>query len=269
MNEHPTDLLPGFALGVLNLDEAILVAEHLKLCSVCRAEVKEFQEVVRLLPYSTKAEQPPPHVKRKLFDRIRAIDNGPLAEPIQKRRSSVGRLIRGVRWMHAVTMLSLALTLVLGIMTLDSNARLQAATLESQQQEQKIAFLAAPGTIGWPLTAQTSGVEGKMYMQRGHKRLMLIIHGLQPLAKDKIYQFWLAMPNGQIPSKIFTVGQGGIVELIIDAPEPIDDYTQVMVTVEHTGGSIKPSDQIVLAASVQQNSRAYWFLAPGPLAPPI
>ena len=147
----------------------------------------------------------------------------------------------------------------------DTQSDLQTVTDETEQlrqqitifteaqvaQQQDFAFLASSATEGHSLTSQVAGVEGKMYVQPGHNRVVVVVHGLQQLDNDTTYQFWFATNNeGQIPSATFNVEQHGIIELSIEAPEPIDVYQEVMVTVETDGGAQTPSSDVVLTASI-------------------
>ncbi|NOK61163.1 MAG: Transmembrane transcriptional regulator (anti-sigma factor RsiW) [Chloroflexi bacterium AL-W] len=131
--------------------------------------------------------------------------------------------------------------------------RQQMTTLVDIQraQQQDFAFLASSATEGHLLTSEITGVEGKMYAQPGHNRVVLVLHGLQQLESGATYQFWFATADeGQIPSTTFNVEQHGIIELSIEAPEPIDVYQEVMVTVEADGGAQTPSNDVVLTASI-------------------
>ena len=90
-----------------------------------------------------------------------------------------------------------------------------------------------------------------MYVQPGHNRVVVVVHGLQQLDNEATYQFWFATDDeGQIPSATFNVEPHGVVELSIEAPEPIDVYQEVMVTVEVEGGAQMPSNDVVLTASI-------------------
>ncbi|RME44671.1 MAG: anti-sigma factor, partial [Chloroflexi bacterium] len=41
--EHILELIPGYALGALDVEERMLVDEHLAQCSECRAELASYQ----------------------------------------------------------------------------------------------------------------------------------------------------------------------------------------------------------------------------------
>jgi hypothetical protein len=66
----------------------------------------------------------------------------------------------------------------------------------------------------------------------------------------KVYQFWLAKPGVQVPSATFDVTDDGMAVVRIMAPTPVNQYDQVMVTIEQANGATLPSDQIVLSGSL-------------------
>jgi anti-sigma-K factor RskA len=128
-------------------------------------------------------------------------------------------------------------------------AQQQLIALQSENQN-AITFISQTKTVNQVLVPQRPGVEGRMYMQEGHNRVVLVLAGLPPLAEGKTYQFWFANSAGQVPSRTFTVDQNGLAEIVIDAPEPVDGYLEVMVTIEDSGGSVTPSQEVVVAAEL-------------------
>ena len=54
--EHVFDLLPCYALGILDEAEALVVSRHLADCAVCRAELESYSET----PSHLAVAVPPP-----------------------------------------------------------------------------------------------------------------------------------------------------------------------------------------------------------------
>jgi anti-sigma-K factor RskA len=246
-NEHPIDFLPAFVLGALDADEAIRVADHLRVCASCRAEAEKFRSVVGLLPYATRSQAPPAHIKRQLMARVDATTERSSSE------SAVAQFRKRRRWpfnsmglMQLVTASSLALAIGFGAMMAEAQERL--ANL--QQNLAIVAFITDPRTVDRSLAAQNVPVNARMYMQSGHNRLVFVLHGLPAPAPGKTYQFWLATDDQPVPLETFTVGKDGVAEMLIDAPAPVDGYTEVMVTVEEEGGGRTPSENVVVTASL-------------------
>jgi hypothetical protein len=248
MSDHPLDMIPAFVLGALDIDAAIAVGRHLAACPSCRAEAEAFRAAVAAPPVAGGAHDPPPRVKRQLLARVAAASGA--------RRPS--------RWTSTAAVASLALALLLGAMF--AAARGQVASLNAQlaqrqgeigrlqnqlaEGQQLARFIGAPRTERRALDSPDRVASAAMYMQPESARAVLIVHGLPPAAPGTTYQFWLAGSGGQVPSSIFDVAPDGTAVLAIDAPAPVGQYGQVMVTVERAGGSRQPSELVVLSGEL-------------------
>lgn len=255
MNDHPQDSIPAFVLGALDADEAFQISRHLSRCPACRAEAEAFHAAVAELPYAAAPHTPPPHVKRQLFARIAATAATEHAGASQARPGARSR------WMGVVAAGSLALALAFGAMMVDARSKVATLTARVEQAEQRVAqmsgqltqgpdaaiFIAAPQTVGRRLASPDQRASAMMYMQPDNPHAVLVVQGLQPAAPGTTYQFWLARPGEQVPSSTFDVTQAGTAMVMIDAPAPVNQYDQVMVTVERDGGSRLPSDQVLLS----------------------
>jgi hypothetical protein len=159
---------------------------------------------------------------------------------------------------------SLMLALGFGYMMADARSRLDLMSGQLTQTQQKVdqlqqqivadeqldQFITAPQTVSRSLAGPSESASAVMYMQPKSSHAVLVIHNLPPVESGKVYQFWLAKPGVQVPASTFDVDQAGSAKLAIDAPAPINEYDQVMVTIERSGGSTRPSDQVVLSGEV-------------------
>lgn len=263
-NEHPLESIPAYVLGALDTEEALHVRHHLAGCSVCRAEFESFSQTLSMLPHLAAAKEPRPHVKQQLMARV-AASQQPLNQlPTPAPPSAVQRplLRRQPHLMSVVAACSLLLALLLGGLLYDAHSRAaqlqalvetqhnQIVLLEGrlEQEQTVVAFLAAPGTVGHSVAAteRAPNARATAYVQEGHNRVVVLIDGLEPAASEQTYQLWLASEQSQVPANTFEVGSDGIAEVVFDAPEPIERYAQLMVTVERAGGADTPSDDVVL-----------------------
>jgi hypothetical protein len=130
-----------------------------------------------------------------------------------------------------------------------------ARAIEQMQEQiaddQRVAmFISAPQTLLRPLEGADRHAHATMYMQPDNTQAVLVITGMPRVAPGKIYQFWLAKPGIQVPSVTFDVTDDGLAVLQINAPAPVNQFDQVMVTIEQAGGATLPSDKIVLSGSL-------------------
>lgn len=116
------------------------------------------------------------------------------------------------------------------------------------QEQFVISFVSAPGVATRQLNAVSAqaNARGEMYMYPGHSQAVVLFSGLAPLEPGKTYQFWLADGQTQVAGGTFTVDEGGIATLLVEAPREVNAFRQVMLTVEPDGGSATPSANVVL-----------------------
>jgi anti-sigma-K factor RskA len=249
INAHPTDSIPAFVLGALDPDELYQVSMHLAACDTCRAEAEAFRSTIDALPSMAPLHHPPPRVKHQLFARIAAAGE-------QKPNTRMPARARS-RWPMLLAAGATALALAFGAMMVDARAQLAQNQqsldgLRSQvaADRQLASFISAPQTVVRQLAGPDARARAVMYMQPANPHAMLVISGMPALAPGQTYQFWLAKPGMQVPANVFEVDQNGVAMLAIEAPAPVDEYAQVMVTIEPSGGSTQPSSRIVLSADV-------------------
>jgi len=131
----------------------------------------------------------------------------------------------------------------------DAQAIAQMQTQIAQAQS-ATKFIAAPKTLPLLLAGEDPNAHATMYMQPDNPRAIVVIAGMPRVAPGKIYQFWLAKPGIQIPSATFDVTETGLTVLQINAPAPVNQFDQVMITVEDAGGATFPSDTVVLRGAL-------------------
>jgi len=122
---------------------------------------------------------------------------------------------------------------------------------EQITRDQRVTmFISAPQTLPRLLEGADPRARATMYMQPNNAQAVLVIAGMPHVTPGKIYQLWLARPGLQVPSITFDVTDDGLAVLQINAPAPVNQFDQAMVTIEQAGGAQQPSDQIVLSGAL-------------------
>ncbi len=115
--------------------------------------------------------------------------------------------------------------------------------------DQRLAtFITAPGVATRRLVAvdDDSQASGEMYMYPGDREAVVLFRELPALEPGQVYQFWLANESGQVAAGTLQAGEDGLARLHVTAPQEVNAFNQVMLTIEPVGGSEVPSDEVVL-----------------------
>ena len=101
------DLIPGYALGCLNADEAELVAAHLKTCAACHQELAGYETVTEALAMAVPITSPPANLKARLLEQTEA-QGGTAVSPhlswSQKLAYGINQFLHGLHWRPALAL---------------------------------------------------------------------------------------------------------------------------------------------------------------------
>lgn len=236
---HVTELIPAYALDILDEAETKLVRDHLQTCTYCQDELRAYQRVVEDLPLAVAEVEPPAHLKEKILQQARGAKN---ASPPSANRSWWQELkerlfFRSPAW----GLVSLVLILVLGASNLFLWQRLNRLESESRQ---------ALATVMLTGTELTPGATGLMIISRDGEHGSLVVDGLPLLDDSQQYQVWLIRNGQRASGGVFSVYDEGYGVLKLDAPEPLDSYQAVGITIEPAGGSPGPTGERVLGGEI-------------------
>jgi anti-sigma-K factor RskA len=226
------DELAAYMLGSLESGEEAAFEEHLASCQRCQARERWLRASVDVLPSSVEQIEPPPALRDRLMDTVRA-EAGVSQDAARPRPSA--RPARGLRaWLGSLTLrpagalAGVAIVLVAGI-----------AGYAIGNDESGTTRIPASGTAAAPQTTGTLVRDGDIGVLR--------VSNL-PQRPNRVYEVWLVQNGKPLPSTLFQVGKDGTGAAGI--PDGLDDSTQVMVTSEPAGGSRQPTTQPLLTARI-------------------
>ena len=221
---HVLDLLPAYALGALDSEEAIQVEKHLLSCMICRAESKTFENIADGLSLSTAAV-PPSDLKDRLMQRVRSV------QPLTRtpRRSLVQRLVPV--WGLASLCLIVAL-----------------AGFNLSLWHQRGVKTSPRGMRAVALSASNTGSEapGFVIISPDGRNGTLVVDGLPPLDEGLQYQVWLIRDGQRTSGAVFSTDEDSYRGLRIRAPGSLLQYSAMAITIEPSGGSPQPTGIDVL-----------------------
>jgi len=233
---HVLDLLPAYALGSLDTDEANRVKEHLLSCWICRAESSAFQDVAEQLSFAAPVAAPSLNLKDRLFQRVQSVRPQPHVPTQAARRPLVERLLP-----------------IWGLASLGLIIALAAFTLSLWQRLNQLEFVTAPGGMrAIPLSAAdaASGATGFVIVSGDGDNGALVVDGLPPLDADRQYQLWLIRAGERTSGAIFSTDEKNYGGTRIKVAGSLLEYSAVDVTIEPAGGSHQPTGAVVLGGSL-------------------
>jgi anti-sigma-K factor RskA len=240
MTEHTeiVDLIPAYALHMLDEDEARRVAAHLETCQSCREELAAYEQTAAYLAASVPLVEPPGHLKGRLMARIQpeAADPAPTAPPLPWwERVKAGLRFAAPVW--APVSAALILALLVGNLVLWQQVR--------QSARQEVVAVALTGTDAAP---EANGV---LVLTPKRPDGVLLVSNLTPLPDEQQYQLWLIAEDGSRDSgAVFSVAADGRAEVDVSGRKALPDYAGFGITVEPAGGSPGPTGQQVLGSGL-------------------
>jgi anti-sigma-K factor RskA len=236
------DLIPAYALGSLDADEAVDVDRHLKGCAPCRKELAAYEAVVDALALAALDADPSPELRRRLLaeagrgrlatdDGAAAASQMPPARPRIPQTPPSSTIWRRPAWagyaLAALLLVSLGLLIWLAGRTPDEALPVTLSPADA-------ALDAAPDALG-ELRFDPAGGAATLEVWR-----------MPPLPADRQYQLWLVRDGKRDSGAVFSVNDNGWAELPIEIAHSPDDFTSLGVTIEPAGGSPGPTGDKVL-----------------------
>ncbi len=217
----------AYALGALDASEAADFRRHLETCIVCRDELDAFGQIADALAMAAPRQPVPRSLRRKIMRTVRAeLDMAP------PRASRVQRLSRGSRRLVARP------ALVAGLLAAAAVALIGGLEL-------------APSRSGGirVIQARVNGSAGSARLIVAGARAELRVSHLPPPSAGRIYEVWIER-DGHAPSprSLFSVNASGAAA--VGVPGDVRGASTIMVTQEHAGGSLVPTDPPVIVAKV-------------------
>ncbi len=254
MDSQIEESLIGYVLGLLDPDEQQAVELQIAKNPAVRDQIQALQQHVHRLAFVAPVIKPAPATRQALMARVGATKRKAAPAVRVQQRSSLA-------WAVALMLLVALGGWNIGLRNENAQLKINNSALSRNLDDERlirtrmaervanadiaVEFLVSSSTTSRSLTPTTSApsAKGTMYMQPGKNTAVLVVDGLEPLPEDRTYQFWLARDNGvPIPSDTFTVDAAGHAQLVITADAQVNDFKQVMITIEPAAGSTLPSD---------------------------
>ena len=186
-------LTAGYVLGALEPDDEHAFTDHLTGCHVCRAGVRELEQVVGELP------RPAVTARRARAHHAAAAD--------RYRRRRRNALVVGPRLKRAVLAriaLGLGLLALFGLSFWNMSLRNQAAAgRQLDVYESAARMLNDPDRVDHPADRACRGCEGTVLASTARGQGVLVVEGLPEPVPGRVYQVWtvpdVSKPEQAVP----------------------------------------------------------------------
>jgi hypothetical protein len=240
----PDDLLPGYALGVLDPEELEVVEHHLARCARCRAVTAELRSTAQLIAFAPAPQPVPARARRRLRAELH------LRQPA----SSLVAWLRRPAWLLATAATVLAAFFGWQLLQQQQVAQ-QRAQLASQADSQRRAVV--------QLLAQRDGLlirlqghgaardaHGAIILDPSSNTALIAVEGLPRPAPGQAYVVWLVRGEDYRQAGILPIDEHGHAELFLSPREPLRLYDALAITLETNAQATSPNGQPVAVASL-------------------
>ncbi|MDB4895159.1 MAG: hypothetical protein JWN15_1421 [Firmicutes bacterium] len=224
-----TDEAISYSLRQMTRAEEQRYQAHIAACPPCRLKLSEVAETLELLPFAVPAVEPPPQLRAKLLDRIKA-------EPRQTATPKKRRHLPA--WGAAAA----AVALIAG-----SYGVLRVAGVAIPGVQQAAATERSVSLVGTQ-NAQTASGKVLVARERNGTRISLHAEGLPPLSAGEAYQLWLVKDGKRTSGGVFVIdahGQGGCATWLTTAT----DFDTLGVTREPDALGLQPRGPKVMGSA--------------------
>jgi anti-sigma-K factor RskA len=224
--------LAAYLLDALTPEEASRFEAHMAACERCQADARWLGAAAEALPVSVEQVEPPPELRERLLQVVRR-EAAVTREAARARPATArARLWRpfGAALRPATALAAASVVVAAGL----------AGYLIRGEEEPKATTVQAQFTPAAPSARAT--------VVRTNGSAILRVDRLPVQRPGHVYQVWLR-PRGTTrvePSTLFVVRPDGRGSAAI--PEGLEDVGEVMVSMEPSGGSRRPSSKPVLRA---------------------
>ena len=230
-------MLPAYALGCLDEEEAVMVSEHLATCAKCNGQFLEYRSTVDAMAYGAPAVCPPDSLKQKLMQRIQTTAEKPfVSQPAIKHRklTSLWQSLSPA-WAFASLALIVSLT-VINLLQWHHTQKLQ------KEIAVELLVLKMKGTYRAPKG------DGTFVISQDRKKGVLVASDLPIPGENQQYQLWMKKNRRQVSGGVFSVTPTGYAVVEIQSKESLSNFKSFEITLEPVGGSPTPGDYIVMVS---------------------
>jgi len=220
------EMLPAYALGCLDEDEAVLVSEHIATCEKCNEQLLEYHCTVDALAFGSPSIGPPDSLKEKLMRKIQSTaEIESVFQPASKRRKWK------FLWQSFFPAWALASLVII--------ISLSVINYMQWHKTQKLQDEVAGGLLVLKMkgTHRAPKGDGTFVISQDRKKGVLVASDLPVPDESQQYQLWMKKNGQQVSGGVFSVTATGYAVVEIQSSESLSNFRSFEITLEPAGGS--------------------------------
>lgn len=242
--------LAAYALGEAEDDAA--ASAHLKACSRCQVDMREYRRVASVLPFAAPVAVPAPDLRDRIVDAVaREAREAPAVarEPRPARATSPRpRLFARPAW-PTLAFAALSAVLLVWSLTLRGQVNSQAQEIAFHRRSwQTMIAMLNDSSVQWYALAGAQS-SGHVWVAPQGRDVCFVAQQLPAVAQGQVLQIWVGRPGHAVSGGTF-VPRDGAAWVLFQTDEPLASYGTAFVTVEPSGGSAAPTGPRVLTGSL-------------------
>lgn len=233
------DLIPLYALGLLEDEETRLLEQLLATDIGLRDELRDYETIGDALALTSLA-LPAPDLRAKLSQRIQQ-QSTPIPVP-QK------RILKLSRWM-VLGSVAAVLVFIFGLVVFLQNDDSPPADATRIAMTEIERILTDPNALAFEVNAQENyeSIHGTLTVTGDESRAVLKLEGINNLPPEQDYQLWLVRnTDDRYDAGVFDATNERSAVYLVELPSDFATYQAAGVTIEPAGGSPGPTGDIVL-----------------------
>ena len=210
------ELLPLYALGMLDADESAAVEAHLPLCPACSAALIQFEAVTGSIPLALAPIEPDASVRTRLLEKLDPPAQATNVTSIAERRTS-----RGKMWRSYAAAAVLLFALGGGAFWIN---QLMDDRDEARDTLAMVQDFVSPNALTMPLQPMPSsqyawGWGASRLLKNPSGEMMLVVEGCPPTTEDRIYPVWIATGDEVMVLGEITIHDDGTGWMVMSLPD--------------------------------------------------
>ncbi len=251
--EQLNELLPAYALGIVDHDEQAEVERLLAECPDYIDELATYQALHDALLQEVPQIQPPAHLKTQIMQQVTGVGIIP-SQPITPVSNNATDSRVRLLLVAAAVMILVFVGIVAALLDQTSHNKLSEAEI-AMQTLLKRQDVAKFDLVDVREEQHDTPLQGVVLCHPDERLVLIQVEGFPLLQANEVYQIWLWQGDARIDGGTFRVDEEGNGIILFNAPEDMINYDYVGIIRTEAPGSLSPTGMPTARAQLYADQR--------------